>query len=272
MTTRAQRAATWSSPGSTTCWPRPGAQRRDRLPAGPAGSRGASPAPGSGSPSHPGPGPGPTSRHLVLRAAQARFLGPPAWAPAAIGARRWPAIDDQIGAAVGRSTPGSGSASSSRAGACPGTCTRSSSPSSSSRARSCSPRPEGSFLLGPDDYGLVPVGVPHAWRNEGGVTARWADMLAPQPRRHYHGDTMQVDLAHEARAVRPESERSADAVVRPYRGGQHERSVAGRGQHADRAAGVQRDHGQDDGRHRPRGPAADDVHGAVRGGRGCRGA
>ena len=63
--------------------------------------------------------------------------------------------------------------------------------------------PEGSFLLGPDDYGLVPVGVPHAWRNEGGVTARWADMLAPQPRRHYHGDTMRVDLAHEARAVRP---------------------------------------------------------------------
>jgi quercetin dioxygenase-like cupin family protein len=62
---------------------------------------------------------------------------------------------------------------------------------------------EGSFLLGPDDYGLVPVGVPHAWRNESGVTARWADMLAPQPRRHYHGDTMRMDLAHEARAVRP---------------------------------------------------------------------
>ena len=64
--------------------------------------------------------------------------------------------------------------------------------------------PEGSYLLGPDDYGFVPVGVPHAWRNQGGITARWADMLAPQPRRHHHGDTMQVDLGHEARPVRPD--------------------------------------------------------------------
>jgi quercetin dioxygenase-like cupin family protein len=64
--------------------------------------------------------------------------------------------------------------------------------------------PEGSFLLGPDDYGIVPVGVPHAWRNDGGVTARSADMLAPQPRRLYHGDTIQVDLAHAGRPVRPD--------------------------------------------------------------------
>ena len=64
--------------------------------------------------------------------------------------------------------------------------------------------PEGAFLLGGGDYGLVPVGVPHAWRNDGGVTARWADMLAPQPRRLYHGDTIRVDLAHAARPVRPD--------------------------------------------------------------------
>src|SRR6266487_3532657 len=41
---------------------------------------------------------------------------------------------------------------------------------------------EGSFLLRAGDYGLLPVGVPHAWANRGGTVARWADMLAPQPR------------------------------------------------------------------------------------------
>lgn len=48
---------------------------------------------------------------------------------------------------------------------------------------------EGSFLLRAGDYGLLPVGVPHAWSNRGAVVARWADMLAPQPRRRYGGDT-----------------------------------------------------------------------------------
>jgi quercetin dioxygenase-like cupin family protein len=38
----------------------------------------------------------------------------------------------------------------------------------------------------------VPVGVPHAWRNESATTAKWADMLAPQPRRRFDGDTIFV--------------------------------------------------------------------------------
>src|SRR4029453_4132880 len=41
---------------------------------------------------------------------------------------------------------------------------------------------EGSVLLGPGDYGLVPVGLAHAVRNPGPEPARWADMLPPQPR------------------------------------------------------------------------------------------
>jgi len=51
---------------------------------------------------------------------------------------------------------------------------------------------EGSFLLRAGDYGLLPVGVPHAWSNRGGVVARWADMLAPQPRERFGGDTFFV--------------------------------------------------------------------------------
>jgi quercetin dioxygenase-like cupin family protein len=48
---------------------------------------------------------------------------------------------------------------------------------------------EGSFLLRAGDYALLPVGLPHAWSNRGGATARWADMLAPQPRERFGGDT-----------------------------------------------------------------------------------
>jgi quercetin dioxygenase-like cupin family protein len=51
---------------------------------------------------------------------------------------------------------------------------------------------ERAFRLRAGDYGLVPVGVPHAWRNAGSATARWADMLAPQPRARFGGDTVFV--------------------------------------------------------------------------------
>ncbi|MFH0521808.1 cupin domain-containing protein [Streptomyces sp. M41] len=52
--------------------------------------------------------------------------------------------------------------------------------------------PEGSYLLEEGDYGLLPVGVPHAWRGAGGTGGRWADMLAPVPRARYGHDTQAV--------------------------------------------------------------------------------
>jgi quercetin dioxygenase-like cupin family protein len=39
------------------------------------------------------------------------------------------------------------------------------------------------YPLGVGSCGVVPIGVPHAWRSTGGGTARWIDMMAPQPRR-----------------------------------------------------------------------------------------
>jgi quercetin dioxygenase-like cupin family protein len=51
---------------------------------------------------------------------------------------------------------------------------------------------EGATLLRPGDYGLVPVGMPHGWRNDGDATAVWADMAAPTPRRRFDADTMFV--------------------------------------------------------------------------------
>jgi quercetin dioxygenase-like cupin family protein len=36
--------------------------------------------------------------------------------------------------------------------------------------------------LRPGACGVIPVGVPHAWRYDGGEQARWIDMAAPRPR------------------------------------------------------------------------------------------
>ena len=60
---------------------------------------------------------------------------------------------------------------------------------------------EGSTLLRPGDYGLVPVGVPHAWRNDADLPARWADMAAPTPRRRFDKDTMFVAASPTTDAV-----------------------------------------------------------------------
>jgi len=48
------------------------------------------------------------------------------------------------------------------------------------------------------DYGLIPVGTPHAWRNERPETARWASMRSPQPRARHGFDTYKVPLTIQA--------------------------------------------------------------------------
>ncbi len=144
------------------------------------------------------------SRHLVARAAEARYLGPPEWAPTAVGIRRWTTVDDQIGAAVGAVHTGFGICELEPGGVLPGHVHSFEQSFFMLEGEATLTTPEGSFVLGPDDYGLVPVGVPHAWRNDGDVTARWADMQAPQPRTHHHGDTIPVDLPAEPPAVRPD--------------------------------------------------------------------
>ncbi len=52
---------------------------------------------------------------------------------------------------------------------------------------------EGAFRLREGDYGAVPVGAAHAWRNNSSEPARWAEMLAPQARLDNDGDTWPVD-------------------------------------------------------------------------------
>jgi quercetin dioxygenase-like cupin family protein len=53
---------------------------------------------------------------------------------------------------------------------------------------------EGSRVLRAGDYGVLPVGLPHAWRPAGDGTARWVDMLSPQPPARNAFDTYPVAL------------------------------------------------------------------------------
>jgi mannose-6-phosphate isomerase-like protein (cupin superfamily) len=51
---------------------------------------------------------------------------------------------------------------------------------------------EGSFRVSEGGYGVVPIAMPHRWRNVGELTARWAEMQAPAPRSAYQDDTFVV--------------------------------------------------------------------------------
>jgi quercetin dioxygenase-like cupin family protein len=59
----------------------------------------------------------------------------------------------------------------------------------------------GAVRLVEGDYGLLPVGVPHAWRNDGDRPARWAEMQAPAPRAGQGQDTLLVPPLPETEPV-----------------------------------------------------------------------
>jgi quercetin dioxygenase-like cupin family protein len=136
-------------------------------------------------------------RHLVLTAADASFVVPPALADHSVGLRRWMIVDEEAGAvhtgfSIGEMDPG-GSIDhhvhsyeeslfvleGEVALRTPGTAAR----------------------LLPGDYAVITVGTPHVLRNEGSATARWAAMSAPQPRPAVQGDTYFVPPFEEADAV-----------------------------------------------------------------------
>ena len=51
---------------------------------------------------------------------------------------------------------------------------------------------EGSFRLSEGAYGVVPIAMPHRWRNDGGFPVQWIEMQAPAPRSAYQEDTFLV--------------------------------------------------------------------------------
>ena len=51
---------------------------------------------------------------------------------------------------------------------------------------------EGSFRIAEGGYGVVPIAMPHRWRNESQLPVRWVEMQAPGPRSAYQEDTFVV--------------------------------------------------------------------------------
>lgn len=60
---------------------------------------------------------------------------------------------------------------------------------------------EGSARVSPGDYGVLAVGLPHRWRNDGEQVVRWVEMQAPTPRAAHGDDTFLVPDPAYAEAV-----------------------------------------------------------------------
>lgn len=127
-----------------------------------------------------------SSRHIVATAADHDYRVPPGYAERSRGFERWSIVDDTGTAAVHTGF---------------GICRLEGDGSIDAHVHSFEESvyvlegelvcetPDGAVHMVAGDYGLIPVGVEHVWRNPGAVPVRWAEMLAPQPRRRHGGDT-----------------------------------------------------------------------------------
>jgi len=133
-----------------------------------------------------------TQRHLVRTAGEADYAEGSGWAAGADGYRRWSAVDEDVGAVH----TGFGLCTLEPGAALPTHVHSFEETFYVDDGSGVLDTPEGSFALGVGDYGLIPVGVPHRWRNLSDAPVRWAEMQGPAPRAAYDDDTMLVpDLA-----------------------------------------------------------------------------
>ena len=129
-----------------------------------------------------------TTRHLVARAGEADPAVPGPFADRSAGFRRWAVV----GEAAGAVHTGFGICDLEPGGRLDAHVHSFEESVFVLEGRLVLDTTEGSVALGPGDYGFVPVGVAHAARNPGPEPARWADMLAPQPRARFGDDTLFV--------------------------------------------------------------------------------
>ena len=171
---------------------------RDHRRKGPQAGRQAAGRRRQGAPAGPGvqglPGPAGraeeervTSRHLVRRSSDAALAVPQGWKAHCQGFARWSVVDEAAGAVH----TGFGSCALEPGGHVAAHVHSYEESFHVLEGEVVLETSERAFLLVAGDYGLLPVGVPHAWRSDG-AAARWADMLAPQPRARFGGDTFFV--------------------------------------------------------------------------------
>jgi quercetin dioxygenase-like cupin family protein len=126
-----------------------------------------------------------TSRYLVRRAGEASPAVPQAFQGRSSGFTRWPVVDEAAGAVH----TGFGVCSLEPGGSVDAHVHSFEETVHVLAGEVVLQTAEGCLRLREGDYGLLPVGMPHAWSSSGGAGARWADMLAPQPRERFGWDT-----------------------------------------------------------------------------------
>jgi len=129
-----------------------------------------------------------SSRHLVRSGAGAAFAPPQGWAGTAKGYRRWTVVGEEGGAVH----TGFGVCELDADGSLPTHVHSFEESFFVVDGAGVVDAPEGSVRVQSGDYGLVPVGVPHRWRNDRETTVRWAEMQGPVPRERFGGDTVLV--------------------------------------------------------------------------------
>jgi quercetin dioxygenase-like cupin family protein len=128
------------------------------------------------------------ARFVVRRSVEAEYREPGALAPGAEGVTRWRGVGEDDGAAhtdfgITRLEPGGRTAA---------------------HVHSFEESfhviegevvlvtPEATVRLVAGDYGVIPIGVPHAWRASGESGAAWADLFTPPARARHGSDTYRV--------------------------------------------------------------------------------
>ena len=124
----------------------------------------------------------------MRRAAEAEFVAPGGWAASSRGYRRWTVVDESCGAVHS----GFGVCELDPDGSVPAHVHSFEETFYVVSGSGILDSPDGAYRVGPGDYGLIPVGVPHAWRNDDGEPVRFAEMQAPVPRQRFDGDTVLV--------------------------------------------------------------------------------
>ncbi|HEX7743895.1 MAG TPA: cupin domain-containing protein [Micromonosporaceae bacterium] len=137
------------------------------------------------------------SNHLVCPAADARYDPPGGWAAGALGYRRWTVVGESGGAVH----TGFGVCTLDPGGTVPAHVHSFEESVYVVDGVGVLDTAEGACRLGPGDYALLPVGVPHGWRNDGDEPVRWAEMQGPTPRDRFGGDTVLVPALPQRQTV-----------------------------------------------------------------------
>ncbi len=154
------------------------------------------------------------SRHVVRRAADQAFAAPDAlWAGGSEGYTRWSMLDETTPAVH----TGFGLCALDPGGSLPAHV-HSYEESFYILDGTAELRTEGQAVtLVPGDYGVIPVAVAHSWHNLSEGPVRWADMLAPQPRSRFDGDSFAVPALPEVEPIGVDARDHADPAVRAHR-------------------------------------------------------